>query len=73
MDINEQRKIISDTILGMRQSFTRGDLCRLIIPAHPEIKSGLILDVVDDFYNAGVVTCYLTAEEVRFSLAAPSD
>jgi hypothetical protein len=73
MDINEQRKIISDTVLGMRQSFTRGDLCRLIIPAHPEIKSGLILDIVDELYNAGVVTCYLTAEEVRFSLAAPSD
>lgn len=73
MDISEQRKIISDTILGMRQSFTRGDLCRLIIPAHPEIKSGLILDIVDELYNAGVVTCYLTAEEVRFSLAAPSD
>ena len=43
MDISEQRKIISDTILGMRQSFTRGDLCRLLTYAHGENTMGFFL------------------------------
>lgn len=70
MNIIEQRKLIRETILGMEQPFTRGDLCRKIIRAYPEIKSGLVLDVLDELCDSEVVKVYLDVDnnEIYFSV-----